>query len=129
MSSRLHSKRLLKRIVYSKPFVIFLVIVTAFSLKAAWGAYQKMSESGERVAIAQAEKQELQEEREVISENLERLQTRRGIEEELRKKYSLTKEGEEMVVIVDSQPEQVAEETEEKSVFGQIWGAVVNFFD
>ncbi|MEX0930050.1 MAG: hypothetical protein WDZ79_00055 [Candidatus Paceibacterota bacterium] len=128
MSSRLHSKRLFKRIIYSKLALIILILLTALMFKAAWGAYQKMSQSGERAAAAREEKQELLNEQEILSENLQHLETRRGMEEELRKKYSLTKEGEEMVVIVD--PEVAGGEVDERdrSVLGEIWDAVVGFF-
>ncbi|MEX1027581.1 MAG: hypothetical protein WD049_06180 [Candidatus Paceibacterota bacterium] len=128
MNSRLHSRRLLKRIVYSKGAVFVLVVLTAFALKASWGAYQKMSESGQRAAVVREETHELAQEKDVLLEELARLETRRGIEEELRRKYSVTKEGEELVVIVDSEVEAYVEEESESSVLGEIWNAVVNFF-
>lgn len=47
---------------------------------------------------------------------IDRLETARGVEEEIRKKYSVVKPGEEMVVVVDA-PEPLVDNTEDEPGF------------
>ena len=101
-----YEKRKLKKIIYSTPslcgiaFIIFLLGIPTF------GAYQKMQSTKEtKVAIA-AELDELHERERVLKEEIDRLSTDRGVEDEIRRKYEVGRNGEQMIVIVGDDPEE-----------------------
>lgn len=87
-------------IVSGIALTLLLVVFGAF-LKATVGVYQK-----ERLARAQRELIEervytLEERRATLSRDLERLETERGVEEEIREKFRVVKEGEQLLILVD----------------------------
>lgn len=80
--------------------IILLVIILAL-LKAVWGVYQKQAMTKSNLSKAEASLESLQIRERMISSEIERLKTESGREEEIREKYGLIKEGEEMIVVVD----------------------------
>ena len=117
-----YEKRRLKRLVFSKPFLVFMGIVACFLALPTWSAYEKMSETKHaRIAIA-AELDELKEREHELEQEIERLETPRGIEEEIRQKYEVGRGGEEMILIVDPQQEEESDliPLEEKSFFEKL---------
>jgi len=78
-----------------------MTILTILFLRGAWGVWQKQVESAkklqdaeERLVLARTRKEEL-------SKDIERLNTPEGIEREIRQRYSVKKQGEEVILVVD----------------------------
>lgn len=97
--------------LYSKVTLGVLFIVALLFAHGVWGVYTKAYLASERRTHAESELEELLEKQESLTEGIRRLETERGIEEEIREKYRMVKEGEEMVVIIDevgTQEEQTA---------------------
>jgi len=92
--------------LYSKLSIVLLLIVFASVAKASFGVYKKERESRLNALHTASQLSELQEREEGLSKDIDRLQNADGIEEEIRKKYTLGKDGESMIVIVDSGDEK-----------------------
>jgi len=94
-------KRKLRKTAYSKVTFLVLFVLVVLLGHATWNVYQKYAEakaSEDRVSQNLAELKE----REIsLSADIERLNTERGVEEEVRKRFGAVKEGEQVVVIVD----------------------------
>jgi len=107
-------KRVLKKVLYSKIFVALLLIIVGLMLYRIWGI-------GSRSRVVTAEQQallaqvaELSERKKVLEKDLAALKTDRGMEEAIRQKFSVVKEGEGVVTVV-APTTTVATTTEVKS--------------
>ena len=88
-----------RRVVLS--LVVALVIFAGFSL---WSAYEKESESAALRIEAEIQLADLATRRQQLDGDIAGLQSQRGMEELLREQYSLAREGEGLIVIVEPQP-------------------------
>jgi cell division protein FtsB len=95
-----------------------LVVIGVFLAGAVWDVAQK-----ERIARAErdvAEKKwsDLTLRRNALKADVATLSTERGVEEEIREKYPLVKEGEELIVLVDMKKSGVRnQEPESKTIW------------
>jgi len=97
-----HEKRRFKARLYSRLVIVTLFIIAVLLGNSVWGVYKKERETVTK-RQEQAEKLERLKEREATLEaSLARLSTERGIEEEIRNRFDVAKEGEELLVIVDA---------------------------
>ncbi|MBI5005349.1 MAG: septum formation initiator family protein [Candidatus Lloydbacteria bacterium] len=96
-------KRQLKRTLYSTGVVAILGMVVFFLGHATWDVYQKAKITGEKRQEAFDELSRLQKQEATLQDQLKRLQTERGMEEEVRTKFNVAKEGEKVVTIVSPQ--------------------------
>lgn len=94
-------KKKLRKAMYSKVVLFILSIVALFLGNATWNVYQKYSEARQNEEIVSNEIQKLQERESDLSVDIARLNTERGVEEELRKRFGVAKKGEEVMVIVE----------------------------
>jgi len=107
-----YEKRKIKRALYSTPCLIVLGFVILALAIPAWGAYQKTSQTHEiRLAIAH-QLRDLQERETSLQEEIDRLATDRGVEEEIRQKFEVGRSGEQMIVIVGEEKEEAVTEPE-----------------
>ena len=98
-------KRKLRQFMYSKPVLIGLLLVIAVVGKSTWSVYQKARESAANLQEAQKQLQVVADRQSALQAQVERLSTKRGIEEEVRSKFQVAKKGEEVAVIVSVTPE------------------------
>ena len=120
-----HEKRKLKKLLYSKPTLIvlgFLVVWLSFNV---FSMYKKERDTRLRRIEQREVLNELESREESLREEIERLSTERGIEEEVRSKFEVGKEGEEVVIIVDN-PE--AEDSNIKDLKKTFWQKVFSWF-
>ncbi|MFC1614938.1 septum formation initiator family protein [Patescibacteria group bacterium] len=107
-----------QNVVFSKAALVLLFIVILFAGNAAWNMYQKYRESKELKDRALTQLHELENRKQNLTENIEKLETERGIEEELRKRFGIVKEGEEVVIVIDNPEDKENEQrTVEKKSF------------
>lgn len=91
----------LKHVMQSKLFLIFLgivILVFVFSVFSFWG---KMEETSKNRKIAEDKITELEKSKEKLNSDIANLKTEKGVEENIRNKFGLAKEGENMILIVD----------------------------
>lgn len=115
------SKKEKKKIIYSAPSVILIVVIAFALLHGTISAYGKMKESREKRNLAESEQKELEQRFNHINEKVNYLQTEKGLEEAIRTKYNVAKEGEEVFVVIDNKTDK-----EEQEVERSIWTI---FFD
>lgn len=95
-----HEKRKLKSFLYSKPaaFVLF-----AIAILLSWSVYERFERERE-MATKRYELEErldtLHMQAATLEEEVARLKSERGIEEELRNRYEVAKAGEQVVIVV-----------------------------
>jgi cell division protein FtsB len=78
-----------------------LVILVIVAVGAVWGVYKKERESRILRTQAEAELADLRLREERLKEDIEKLQTDRGLEERLRDQYEVAKKGERLLIIVE----------------------------
>lgn len=121
---RASDKKLIQRIVFGNIGLVVLLIVVAIFAKGTWSVYTKAKFAEENRTQAEQELEKLEEREAALNEELVRLNTQRGLEEEIRQKFDVGKEGEQMIVLVDApdpEPEVVVEEP-------SIWERIVEIF-
>jgi len=94
--NRAAARLLLRRLAL---LVLFVVLMLAFW--GVWGVYQKERSSRHLRVLAEAEQIELEARRVRLAEDIARLGTDRGKEEELRERYGLADAGEGLIVIIE----------------------------
>lgn len=97
----LQQKQKIKQRLYSLPVILVLAVLTVLIMKGSYAVVKKKQESYVYVADLQTKVQNLFERETELKSDIERLKTDEGIDSEIKKKYSVAKEGEFVVVIVD----------------------------
>lgn len=114
MSLKKSSK--IQRIVLSLPFLILMTVLVVLVAVSALKMYQTSRGTQETVNQLEEEREELTIREQQLMNTTANLSTQRGIEEEIREKFSVVKEGERVIVLVDD-PEVSATSTAN----GQSW--------
>ncbi|MEK7069266.1 MAG: septum formation initiator family protein [Patescibacteria group bacterium] len=94
-------KKKSRNILQSLPVLILLTIILCFF---AWGVIRflvKMGETSKNKKIAEMKVFELSQTKEKLANDIESLKSDKGIEENIRAKFGLAKEGEGLIVVVD----------------------------
>jgi cell division protein FtsB len=119
-----YEKRKLQSILFSKPFLVFLCIPVGFLSFVAWNAYTTAEGARMRRLELTAELGGLKEHAELLERDLALLDDPRGIEAELRKRYEVGKEGEELIILVEEEkpPEQTIVPIHKPTVWERIKG-------
>lgn len=111
----------LKNIVYSWPVLIFLFIILLFF---AWGVIRftvKMLETAKNRKIAEIKTLNLTQAKIKLTNDIENLKTEKGIEENIREKFGLAKEGEGLIVVVDEKKVGIVEDKEKQNWFTSLF--------
>lgn len=82
--------------------MIVLVILIVLLLNAVFKVYKKQDMTRDNLAKAATSLESLRAREEMLSSEIAKLKTEDGIEAEIREKYGLVKEGEEVIVVVDN---------------------------
>ena len=97
----------------SKPVLLFLAVLLFIF---AWGVFGFISKTGatrENRKISENKVAELERKKEKLSADIAKLETDEGVEENIRQKFGLAKEGEGVIIIVEdpNKPEIPKEES------------------
>ncbi len=111
---QLEQKRRIKKMVYSKISIVLLLAICFFLAKGLVGVHDKARESMDRRNLSAGRLNQLNSREEQLKKEIQRLESRVGLEEELRNRYSLSKEGEKMIVIVDKSDKKTSKTVEEE---------------
>lgn len=91
----------LKHLMQSKLFLIFLGIVILVFVFSVFSFMGKMEETSKNRKIAEDKITELEKSKEKLNSDITNLKTEKGVEENIRNKFGLAKEGENMILVVD----------------------------
>ena len=120
-------KRKFRKVLYSKATLCLLFLVLAFIGRATYRVYEKERDSAENLAIVERQYNDLQKRDDNLHADIKRLSSSPGIEKELRDKFRVAKEGEQMAVIVDSQASTESEnEPPAMPWYVQLWNWIRN---
>lgn len=114
-----------RRILFSPLSVIILFLLILFFARAVWNVYQKATLSAANALSAEIELHKLQERKNLLDSEVKRLSTDTGVDEEIRAKYSVSKPGENIIIIV---PDNVETEETQPVVAETLWTKIKNFF-
>ena len=115
----------MRNLVYSKISLFFLLVIIFLLAYTIWGVYQKERETQIKKTQRAQVLIEIEERERVLEEEIERLSTERGVEEEIRSKFDVARAGEQVLVIVDAKEEDVLLESEEEA---SAWQRFLIFF-
>lgn len=118
-------RKKLRKILYSKTSLIALAALLLLVANGAWNIYQKAAIARSERSRAERSFLDLQARTTELEASLARLQSARGVEEDVRQKFTVAKPGEDVVVVVDD-----ASKKSENSETGtkSIWARIASFF-
>ena len=97
----------MRRFMYGIPTILSLVAIFIFVAHGALGMYQKNSEATEKKEKAEDKLSELEQRKVELSADILNLSTDRGLEGEIRDRYMVAKEGENVMIVSDPDAQQV----------------------
>ncbi len=113
-----------KRVAHS---YFSLALMAVFILFFAWSVIKfagKAQETARNKKIAQEKLTELQKQQSQLGSDIDELNTEKGVEESIREKFGLAKDGEGLVVVVDDQ-NKPATQVHQKTSF---WEKIKSWF-
>ncbi|MEA2112917.1 MAG: hypothetical protein U9P50_03010 [Patescibacteria group bacterium] len=121
--SRLKNRNKVNKIVYSWLVLVVLVVVIVLVGKGVWGVYKSKEISFNNRMYSEEEYERLKGRSDSVTIEIEMLETEKGVETEIRDKFRVVKEGEQLAVIINSveDDKKVEVEKEKKSFFKKIW--------
>ena len=108
-------KNIWRRLYESPISIVFLLALLIFF---SWNIIQlggKLLDTEENRKIAEEKVTELKERKKKTREEIELLKTDKGIEENIRERYGLVKEGEKVIIIVDENKDKIVKKEEEST--------------
>ncbi len=96
-----HEKRKIRRVVYSKFFIGSIFLLTLFIGRSVYERITIEREMAEKLNERTEELSTLEQRTELLNSKVEHLKNDRGIEEELRTRFDVVREGEQVVIIID----------------------------
>ena len=121
----LRRTRSIRRFLYSPLFIIGLLILFVVLLKAAYGAYQNEKKSRQELQNVRQNSEELSSREDFLATEIQRLESTRGLEEELRNKFPVAKEGEKVVIIVEPEKDTSVSASQQNKGF---WSSFLDLF-
>ncbi len=116
---KFEAKKQIKSKIYSKTTLIILIFIIILLIKGVFVLYLRNKESIEVRDGSEAKLLSLENRRNTLSAEIEKLNKDDGVEEEIREKFNVAKPGEKVVIIV---PEEEATTTpEKKGFFSSLW--------
>jgi len=91
------------KMIYSWFFLIILMLILGMFVRSAYASFTKKQTADIQKEKYQDERKTLQEKKESLERKIQNLKSDRGLEEELRKRFNVVKEGETLIRIIDEQ--------------------------
>ena len=96
-----HEKRKIRSILYSKPVVFVLFTGAVLMSFSVYDRYSIAKDIQGRLEGKHAELEDLRERAAALEAKVQYLEDERGIEEELRSRFDVRKEGEQVIILLD----------------------------
>ena len=94
-----------KTFIFSKTAFVLSLVLLVIVARAAWSVNNKARDTRDNLALVEAELAELHERGEYLEGEISYLQTEEGVEAEIRDKFNVVRDGEEVIVIVNENKE------------------------
>ena len=118
-------KQRLKRAIYSLPAIIILAIIAAFLVKGAVRVSWKEQESASRLTSLSLRVSELKLRKQSLKENIARLETSEGLDDEIKTKFNIVPKGENVAIIIDEQNGATSTDVLVKPWYKRFWDAIM----
>ncbi len=115
----------IRRYITSPLACFLLLLIAGVLLKSIWGLYFKVMASADARERSEKELTEIIERKQFVENEIHRLRSSEGVEEEIRRKFNVVKDGEQVVVIVNDEELPLPEE--EKGFFDGLWARMKAF--
>ena len=119
-------KRRLRRILYSKVTLALLFAVLLLFGHSTLKLFEKKREAGRELAALEEDLAALAAKEKTLSGRIAALKTERGIEEAIREKFKVAKEGEGVVVVIDRKEKEAT--MGETNLVSAWWEGIKDFF-
>ncbi|HPB60402.1 MAG TPA: septum formation initiator family protein [Candidatus Paceibacterota bacterium] len=110
----IQGKKKKRRYLIGLPMAILAVLVLLIFVRAAWKMYQRDALSRDNLKMAEEQLAALKAREADLQTKIKALETPRGIEEEIRANFSVAKEGEKVISLVEEEATTTATTTEKK---------------
>jgi len=124
----LQGRRKFRRLAYSKVAIFLLLIVLVLLSRSVFGVYQKSKIANDHRGRSDKELNGLLDRKQKLTANISRLQTDRGLEEEIRKNFSVASSGESVIVVVDPKVETKIEDNVGENNTKGFWSKITDIF-
>lgn len=122
--SQLKSKNKIKRIIYSWPVLILLLIIVILIGKGIWTVSQSERLSSENKNYSEDQYNKLKNKSDTFLSEIEMLETEKGVEAEIRDKFRVVKAGEQLAIIINADDEEKQIVGEAETIWTKIWNLV-----
>jgi cell division protein FtsB len=122
----LEHRQKMKRRLYSYPALGALVIMAIALGRGAYLMMEKERESSREAAALEANVLTLSSREAELKQEIEKLETPSGIEEEIKSKFNVAREGESVAIIVDPKALEATTTPEEESWFKRFLGGIIS---
>lgn len=119
-------KRRLRRILYSKVTLVLLFALLLLFGRSTFSLWEKQREAERGLSAMEGERAALELKGKSLAARIAALKTERGIEEAIREKFKVAKEGEGVVVVID--PKEKEDTIGEANSFFTWWKSIRGFF-
>ena len=116
-----HQKRKVRAVLYHHITLVALFILVLVILHSTWAVYKKERESQEMKNVSLEQVKELKQRNDELTSKIDKLATVSGVEEEIRSKFSVVKNNENMVVVVPNKDSEVSTTSLKISFWQKIW--------
>lgn len=117
-------RKKVRKILYSRNSVIVLAVVTVFLARGAIGVLQKNWESKKNVEMVELQLAEARVKSAELKRDISLINTEAGMEREIRQKFSVSKGGEQVAIVVEPRPTS----TNVDQTPNGFWASVVAWF-
>ena len=109
------------RFFKSNIFAVILTVILLMALRNVWDVYKKNDMARINKEEAETRLSELETKKNNLEFEISRLGSDRGVEEELRERFQVTKPGEQVLVIVDKNTEMKTPAEVPQTILQKIW--------
>ncbi|HBM45587.1 MAG: hypothetical protein UT05_C0005G0017 [Parcubacteria group bacterium GW2011_GWF2_38_76] len=113
------------KIFRSDVFSFILLVATILLLKSVWGVYKKDSMARINMKEAEITLANLEKKKVGLEKEIAKLNTERGIEEELRRRFQVVKPGEQVLVVVDKAEGNIPVIKAKEGPMSSMWNKLV----
>ncbi len=96
-----HEKRKIRKILFSKVAIILVFLITGMIGLSVYERFMVEREMAAKLQVREEELARLHVRAATLESKVEHMQNERGIEEEIRSRFDVVKDGEQVVVILD----------------------------
>lgn len=122
----LQRKQKAKQRLYSNPVLVGLGIVTLLLVRGVYGVLIKAHTSAQGVGTLTTQVAALSQKELQLKDDVARLKTDAGIDEEIKQKFNVSADGEKVAIVVDNQGTTTASSTAPESWYKRAWSAIIS---